>query len=460
MGKLCFAVLVHNRRDVMIDLLDNIRAYCPDSTIILYNGGDDPDLCRGLGYPVCPTSRKLKYGVTAIYMLETMKWLLNRKEPFDYLINLDSDVLFARQGFETFIGQVMEDKDYMGVGNKIPDDDFYCLVQLRKERSLWKPLLGDEPYFESFNVGQVYSRSLVEEMVRNPKADLFEATLRRSKVFGSDELVYATMAERLGFELHAYPRKVGATIRYRPHFQLDDFIGRLNRNPAYLFHPVYRNLQDETRAFARQRMAKQLQWGELDNNFFAPAVQEHVRLPYRFRRNDSDVIAWVAAAEDEGMLYWETNHRDPRSFRTMPVRFGEGRVKGLHAIESRYGNVEVIARVGDKLIHYWRNEETGDWFPSEPITDEASGHPVFIESSYGNFEAVAPLESGGLGHWWRDAATLEWNGPVRFGEGHPEKCMLVQNNSGQLTAVVVEGKKLLYYVRDDGKTWDWFGPYD
>lgn len=138
-NKICFAILAHNRREVVFDLLDNIRCYCPNSSVVLYNGGDDPELCKGLGYPVCPTSRKLDYGVTAIYMLEVMEWLEDIDYSYDILINLDSDVLFAREGFEQYILNEMNDKDYMGVCTKIPDDDFYCLVQLRQEIDQWIP---------------------------------------------------------------------------------------------------------------------------------------------------------------------------------------------------------------------------------------------------------------------------------------------------------------------------------
>ncbi|SEC70179.1 hypothetical protein [Paenibacillus sp. GP183] len=135
--KICFALLVHNKRNVILDLLDNFRCYCPNSTVVLYNGGDDPLLCKDLGVLVCPASRKLEYGVTAIFLLETMRWLENIGYDFDYLINLDSDALFVREGYEEFIAEQMKNKDYMGVDTRIPNDDFYCGIQLRKEYDLW-----------------------------------------------------------------------------------------------------------------------------------------------------------------------------------------------------------------------------------------------------------------------------------------------------------------------------------
>ncbi|MFM0351572.1 hypothetical protein [Paraburkholderia sp. RL17-347-BIC-D] len=46
----------------------------------------------------------------------------------------------------------------------------------------------------------------------------------------------------------------------------------------------------------------------------------------------------------------------------------------------------------------------------------------FIQSTYGdagNFEVIVPWVGGGLAHYWRDndSATLDWHGPILFGEG-------------------------------------------
>ena len=54
-------------------------------------------LCEGLGVPVCPSSRKLEYGYTAIYFLETMEWLEEMGIEYKYFINIDSDALFIQK---------------------------------------------------------------------------------------------------------------------------------------------------------------------------------------------------------------------------------------------------------------------------------------------------------------------------------------------------------------------------
>lgn len=457
--KICFALLVHNRREIVIDLLDNLRYYCPNSSIVLFNGGDDPELCEGLGYPVCPTSRKLVYGVTAVYMLEVMKWLEDTGEEYDYLINLDSDVFFLKKGYESFIIDEMKDKDYMGVGNKVPDDDFYCLLQLRHEKRMWEPLLGKEPYIESFNVGQVYSRTLVQRILSSEQYRLLHKNLLKTQSFGVDELVYATLVDRLGIQVHSYPKEMTAIIRYRPHFPLDEVIHYLNKKPhAHLLHPLYRRMKDEARVAIRELMKREIQ---RDPTNHASLLDKDLGLlPYMLRREkyNGTTIEWIAASPQEGMLYW----KEKTGTYYGPYSFGKGKVKGITALESSFGNIEVLCWIDHRLVHYWRDDETGEWLHEDSFAEGITGMPSFIQSSYGSFEVVAPLEGGGLGHWWRnnDDPDHPWFGPTKFGTSHYQDAILVENNSRQLTAIALQDEKYHYFVRDDRNSWQWFGPYE
>lgn len=461
--KICFAILVHNRRDAVVDLMDNIRCYCPNSSIVLYNGGDDPKLCKDMGYKVCPTSRKLKYGVTAVYMLEIMEWLEEIDFRYDVLINLDSDVLFAREGFETYILNEMRDKEYLGVGTKIPDDDFYCLLQLRQEIDQWKPLLGEEPYRESFNVGQAYSRSLVQRFLNYKNLSLLRKNLRATRSFGIDELVFATMAERLGSKLHAYQEEVADTIRYRPHYPLDETILTLNeQDKCFMFHPIYREMANETRAFIREAMKREIQ---LNADVQERFVEEYLgEMPYMIRRSKyrGTRIEWLSASPDEGLQYWKSVSTNNKNVLYGPYSFGSGKVNFLSALESRFGNLEAVCRIDDSLLHYWRDEESGEWFGSEPFAHGVTGMHAFIESRYGNFEVAAPMIHGGIGHWWRnnDHPDYPWIFTGVIGEGEYDDVLLVQNDFNQLTAIARRNGRYQYFVRDDGSSWQWHGPYD
>ena len=144
-----------------------------------------------------------------------------------------------------------------------------------------------------------------------------------------------------------------------------------------------------------------------------------------------------------------------------PYTFGNERVEAFTALETRFGNIEMICRIGKELIHYWRDEDSSEWFESPAFAEGVRGTPAFIESSYGNFEVVAPLKDGGLSHWWRnnDHPGLAWSGPDTFGNDDYDEVMLIENNLKQLTVVVKTDDEYRFFVRDDGHSWEWLGPY-
>ena len=405
---------------MVIDLLDNIKFFCPNSTVVLYNGGDNPELCKDLGVLVCPTSRKLKYGITAIYLLETMKWLDDIQFEYDYLINLDSDALFFREGYEPFIAEQMKNKDYMGVETKPLESNNYCGIQLRKEFSMWEPLFCTKPLYESFNVGQVFSKQLVTHFLTSSNFELLQENLNKSNAFGIDEISYVTMTERFGYKLNAYPLATGNSIRYRPYFQLDETVRLLHRNKnGFLLHPVRRDMLDETRTFINKTINQQLQHNS--------EKSKHLLNPGIVKRNTPTI-----------------DHVD--SYTTL---------------ETKSGNLEAICRTGHQLFHFTWDEHNRNWISSKAIADGIMGTPMILESSYGNFEVVAPLQNGGLGHWWRNNHHPQktWSRVVRFGQGEYQQGILVENNDKQLTVIVEVKDGYRYFVRDDGKSWKWMGPF-
>lgn len=460
-AKICFALLVHNKRNVIIDLLDNIRCFCPNSSVVLYNGGNNSSLCSNLGVPICPTSRKLNYGVTAIYMLETMRWLDDIGYDYDYLINLDSDALFVREGYEMFITEQMNNKDYLGVNTKRSDEDSYIGNQVREEYDLWKSLFGDYSLYESFNVGQVFSKKLVRRFLKSTRYSELKAKLKKTKAFGVDEVVYVTMTERFDYKLNTYPKSTGDSIRYRPHFPLDETLSLLHWNKkCYLLHPVPRDMKDETRVFVQSALKQQVQYNADSQNRFLDTYLGD--MPFFIRRKDTTgkTVEWLTASLGKGMSYWKFVKSKGKSYMYGPYTFGNEKVEAFTAIETQYGNIEMICRIKDKLIHYWRDEESGEWFESPSFADGVKGVPAFIESSYGNFEVVAPLKKGGLGHWWRDNhSSWDWSEPDKFGDGTYNEVILVENNSNQLTVVAKTEDRYRYFVRDDGLSWEWLGPY-
>jgi hypothetical protein len=139
------------------------------------------------------------------------------------------------------------------------------------------------------------------------------------------------------------------------------------------------------------------------------------------------------------------------------------------------GNLEVVARSGNRLDFYWRE----DVFPFNwhgPIAFETgvAGNPALIQGNFGvmgNFEMVVPLVAGGLAHFWRDndAAGLPWNGPIPIPSSSSntyDAVALIQSNfsssgngPGNLEVVARTGNRLDFYWREDALPFVWHGPF-
>ncbi len=103
--------------------------------------------------------------------------------------------------------------------------------------------------------------------------------------------------------------------------------------------------------------------------------------------------------------------------------FGDGDVLALSLVQSSFGgNLEVVLRQGASLSHCYRSvTDTGQrvWSVPSAFATGVAGNPSLVQSpgpGNRNFEVVAPLVGGGIGHWYRDNnnPALPWTGPQVF----------------------------------------------
>ncbi len=148
-----------------------------------------------------------------------------------------------------------------------------------------------------------------------------------------------------------------------------------------------------------------------------------------------------------------------------------GQVHSLALIEScvlAEGRLEVIARKGHDLAHYWRTlEEPGSWNGPEYFFTGAIGVPGFIqglEDTPASFEVLTPLERGGMAHLWRDNS--ETGGPWRVSacidRGGPAVDAVslihgrqVRRPDADLEAVALSGADVKWYRRENGPFGTW-----
>jgi hypothetical protein len=175
-----------------------------------------------------------------------------------------------------------------------------------------------------------------------------------------------------------------------------------------------------------------------------------------------------------GLAHFSRNNDHPALPWKGPIlMFGSTKdVAGAALIQSNFGaagNLEVVANAGGGLYHYWRHDGgTWKWHantkrPVAPFGTGVVGTPGLIQSSHGtkgNFEVVAPLAGGGMGHWWRDndSASVAWHGPTKFGSGNVQAVALIQSSLGplgNLEVVALVGGQLVHWWRDDGGSGKW-----
>lgn len=160
---------------------------------------------------------------------------------------------------------------------------------------------------------------------------------------------------------------------------------------------------------------------------------------------------------------------DVRSWRRVD-QFGTALTfEGVAAIDSNYGNLEVLACAGGRLYFLWQGDR--GWSDAHPI-GVGSGRPGFTQSSFGrigNFEAVvpAPAESDGLLFYWRnnDVSAMPWSQPFTIpgstGRGGYEDVTLIQGSyDGHLEVLARRRRSAIvdFYWRDRDPSWAWHGP--
>lgn len=150
--------------------------------------------------------------------------------------------------------------------------------------------------------------------------------------------------------------------------------------------------------------------------------------------------------------YWRDNDSSGTWYGPTAVFGPAGQVDAVSMIESSWGNLEVVARQGAALSHYYR--DYSGWHGTGVFATGASGIPSLIQNSNGNFELVTPLVSGGVAHYYRDSS---WHQTVVFGAGTTiDAVSLIQSSyGGNLEVVARIGSQLAHFYRDF--TGNWYG---
>jgi hypothetical protein len=257
-ARICFAILAHNDRPGLEDMITNIRTAAPDEEIVIYNGGSGFDL-DGLDVEVCPTSRQLRYSRMTRFHAETMTWLAGRPRLPEYVVTLEPDMMLARRGFASYLDAVMGDAAYLGTRFHQVEQGWWDNPIGRRARwkwaEGWRDLIGTPGPHHSFNPGQVFRREYVEKLAALPQLDQIIARADASRLRALEEVIYPSLAVAMDCRPMANPGSRAITLKWYPPARIADFIAD---ESVFLVHRVSTDLGSADRRMIHDALAGRL----------------------------------------------------------------------------------------------------------------------------------------------------------------------------------------------------------
>jgi hypothetical protein len=253
-------IMAHAHQPALADLVHTVRVFCPRADIVLYNSGDDPALGAGLDLERVPDVRRYDYARVAPMFFDTFEWAVGSGRLFDAIVNLETDLLFIRPGYEDFVGAAMARADYLAPN----------LVRHRRLSAYWRPMRSLRPEFDhwfevlgfrylhgAFSPAQVFSRRYVTALVRHPSYHDLRRLAETTMAFSLQEIIFPTLTDFLGLRLAGYPDSHQKSNRYRPYQAVTGVQRALAIPDAHFVHPVRRDANDPARRFILDLAAAQ-----------------------------------------------------------------------------------------------------------------------------------------------------------------------------------------------------------
>ena len=244
---LCFAVLAHAHPEALADQVAGLRILYPAARVVVFNGGTDPSLTRGVDVEVCPLSTPLRHGHLARFHALTMEWLAG--SAFEHLVTLDSDVVAVRRDVQDRLRGI----DYAGphLSEVRPGTPWRPGRRFLRAWPEWQPLIGIEHPYRCFNPVQVFSRRYVEGFMTYDGRDALLERLATTRLEAVEEIVWPSLAPVLGLTPTALPG--GEALQLSRHTPAE--LERHLQSPDVFFvHKVGMGVDDTDRRLLREHV--------------------------------------------------------------------------------------------------------------------------------------------------------------------------------------------------------------
>lgn len=265
-----YACLVHENEECVIDMVRNLHYHDPEGSILLYNGGDKPNLLTNhfpyekFGAFIHPLPTPTKWGYLHNFALDCMQFALENFS-FDILTIVDSDQLACRSGYTNHVGKFLAGHQgrigmLSSMQQRVKKDDkhVHAAMQAFKEYDLWKPLLQAFPEGESkflhwtFWPSTVFTADAARDLCRLFKTNkILQEVMGKTKIWATEEVVLPTLIKLLGYDIALNPCSY-EFVKYKRKYNTGDVEQALRKQDAYWIHPITRHYDDPLRTYARQ----------------------------------------------------------------------------------------------------------------------------------------------------------------------------------------------------------------
>ncbi|MET0281728.1 MAG: hypothetical protein ABW278_11510 [Steroidobacteraceae bacterium] len=215
MSRIVFAILAHEHLTVIEHTIANIRQTCPNSDVIIFNGGRDDRWLQGASVPVAARSKPVRWGALVEVAYELMLELRPRSD-YDALVVFDCDMMIIKSGYEQALESILQNfayiaYDFSAYGHQAEKEPARTVTY--HWAKWWSKLLECPTPYVVLNPGQVFRRDLCEYLADDPRTSSIIQTLRRFWTFAAEEVVWPTLAVSRGFPATANPGYHGVEAR-------------------------------------------------------------------------------------------------------------------------------------------------------------------------------------------------------------------------------------------------------
>lgn len=287
-----FACLVHEKLDVVWDMVCNLRRLDPASYILLYNNSGNASFLADRRFYgdshvlIYPDPKKQPLHTLHGFMIDCMRWICDRTD-FDTITNVDSDQMLLRPGYSEQLIHIMARHPNLGMLRSSPvtlgwptDGTFgviplgftsegavinYPQLTALHELKAWIPFLtkfSDRSGYHfnglshfpkwSFWPATVFSRQAAKAILNLLDTNLYlRALVGRSQIIATEEIIFPTLVSLLGLDLVQTPFDE-TCLRFKTQYSVDQLEESLHKPLRFWMHTVPRDMNDPLRTHLRE----------------------------------------------------------------------------------------------------------------------------------------------------------------------------------------------------------------